>query len=235
MFLLRCEISCSQSPQPDSSYIKENYVKAEYRILMRDGKRLFTTVYYPRDSSQDFPFMLNRTPYSVAPYGPKYKTHLGPSSWFVRDKYIFVDQDVRGRWMSEGVFQEMTPEKDRHNGKLDVDEGTDTYDTIDWLVRNIRHNNGKVGVLWDILSRFLYNCVPFKPPSRSCLCLATSTYGPIFTATMPFTTERSCSLEISVSIHSSQIARMTGLHSAPAPSLKQVPRTVTISTSAWRL
>jgi len=135
---------------PDAAYVKDNYQKFEYQIPMRDGKKLFTSVYVPKDQSKKYPIMMDRTPYSVAPYGPdQYKGSLGPSSLFLHDGYIFVYQDVRGRWMSEGMFEEMTPEKEVHKNKDDVDEGTDTYDTIDWLLKNISNNSGKVGV-WGI-------------------------------------------------------------------------------------
>jgi putative CocE/NonD family hydrolase len=134
----------------DAQYIKDNYTKYEYQIPMRDGKKLFTSVYVPKDQSKKYPIMMDRTPYSVAPYGvDKYKTALGPSPLFTHDGYIFVYQDVRGRWMSEGVFREMTPELEVHKTNQDVDEGTDTYDTIDWLIKNIPNNTGKVGV-WGI-------------------------------------------------------------------------------------
>ena len=134
----------------DATYVKENYTKIEYMVPMRDGKKLFTQVYAPKDQSKTYPIMMDRTPYSIAPYGPEqYKSALGPSSLFLRDGYIFVYQDVRGRWMSEGMFEEMTPEKEQHKTTNDVDEGTDTYDTIDWLLKNISNNTGKVGV-WGI-------------------------------------------------------------------------------------
>jgi uncharacterized protein len=133
----------------DSAYVRDNYVKHEYQIPMRDGKKLFTSVYIPKDSSKKYPIMMDRTPYSVAPYGVKYKESLGPSPLFFHDGYIFVYQDVRGRWMSEGIFEEMTPEKEVHKTNDDVDEGTDTYDTIDWLIKNLPNNSGKVGV-WGI-------------------------------------------------------------------------------------
>ena len=134
----------------NDAYIKENYTKFEYQIPMRDGKKLFTSVYVPKDTSKTYPIMIDRTPYSVAPYGPnEYKSSLGPSELFSHDGYIFVYQDVRGRWMSEGVFEEMTPEKELHKTVKDVDEGTDTFDTIDWLIKNIPHNSGKVGA-WGI-------------------------------------------------------------------------------------
>jgi putative CocE/NonD family hydrolase len=139
-----------QGNNPDAAYVKENYTKYEYQIPMRDGKKLFTSVYVPKDQSKQYPIMMDRTPYSVAPYGvDKYKGTLGPSPLFLHDGYIFVYQDVRGRMMSEGIFREMTPELEDHKTSNDVDEGTDTYDTIDWLLKNIPNNNGKVGV-WGI-------------------------------------------------------------------------------------
>lgn len=134
----------------DADYVKNNYQKYEYNVPMRDGIKLFTSVYVPKDQSKKYPFMMDRTPYSVAPYGlENYKSSLGPSSIFLKDGYIFVYQDARGRFMSEGIFEEMMPEKEVHKTKSDVDEGTDTYDTIDWLLKNIPRNNGKVGV-WGI-------------------------------------------------------------------------------------
>jgi len=131
-------------------YIRANYTKYEYRIAMRDGVKLFTSVYVPKDTSQTWPIMFDRTPYSVAPYGEdNFKTTIGPSELFAKDKFIFVYQDVRGRWMSEGAFMDMRPEKIKHEGPADVDESTDTYDTIEWLVKNIPNNNGNVG-MWGI-------------------------------------------------------------------------------------
>jgi putative CocE/NonD family hydrolase len=131
-------------------FVKANYTKYEYQISMRDGKKLFTSVYVPKDDSEKWPIMFDRTPYSVAPYGiDNYRTALGPSEKFARDKFIFVYQDVRGRNMSEGTFRDMTPQIDRKKGPQDVDESSDTYDTIDWLVKNIPNNNGRVG-MWGI-------------------------------------------------------------------------------------
>ncbi len=133
-----------------SDYIPANYIKHEYRIPMRDGKKLFTAVYAPRDTAHPYPIMLNRTPYSVAPYGPdNYPSALGPSVELARDGFIFVYQDVRGRMMSEGEFVNMTPHKDIKKGPEDIDESSDTYDTIDRLVKNIPNNNGNVG-MWGI-------------------------------------------------------------------------------------
>jgi predicted acyl esterase len=114
--------------------------KYEYQIPMRDGKKLFTSVYVPKGSkSRKYPIMMDRTPYSVCAVwvSKQYKGSLGPSSVFAHDGFVFVYQDVRGRWMSEGIYQEMTPELEVHKTNKDVDEGTDTYDTIDWLLKNL--------------------------------------------------------------------------------------------------
>lgn len=126
-------------------YIKAHYTKHEYRVPMRDGVRLFTAVYVPKDESTPCPILLNRTPYSVRPYGvDQSKTDLGPSPLFGNSGYIFAYQDVRGRWMSEGDFVNMRPIRPA-GSKDGIDESTDTYDTIDWLVKNVANNNGKVG------------------------------------------------------------------------------------------
>lgn len=131
-------------------YVKAHYTKYEYRIPMRDGKKLFTTVYVPKDASQKYPIMFDRTPYSVKPYGvDEYKADLGPSPLFGKEGYIFAYQDVRGRWMSEGEIVNMRPHLAVKKGPDDIDESTDTYDTIDWLIKNVRNHNGKVG-MWGI-------------------------------------------------------------------------------------
>ena len=128
-------------------YIKANYTKYEYRIPMRDGKRLFTAVYVPKDDSQKYPMMLHRTPYSVRPYGTdQYPSSLGPSSLFAKEGYIFVYQDVRGRWMSEGEFVQMRPHLKQKSSKTDIDESTDTWDTVDWLIKHVPGHNGRVGI-----------------------------------------------------------------------------------------
>src|SRR5580692_2089226 len=130
--------------------VKEHYTKYEYRIAMRDGVRLFTAVYVPKDDSKSHPFLINRTPYSVAPYGvDQYRTQLGPSPDFDKTGYIFVYQDVRGRFMSEGKFVEMRPHIDTKKSKSDVDDSSDLYDTIEWLLKNVPNNNGKAGI-WGI-------------------------------------------------------------------------------------
>ncbi len=130
--------------------VKEHYTKYEYRIPMRDGIRLFTSVYVPKDSSHSYPFLIDRTPYSVAPYGEDlYRSQLGPSPDFDKAGYIFVFQDVRGRFMSEGKWTEMRPHIDDKKSKEDVDDSSDLYDTIDWLLKNVPNNNGNAGI-WGI-------------------------------------------------------------------------------------
>jgi putative CocE/NonD family hydrolase len=129
--------------------VKAHYTKYEYRIPMRDGKRLFTAVYVPKDQGKTYPILITRTPYSVRPYGADaYPDRLGPSPLFAKAGYIFAYQDVRGRWMSEGEFVNMRPHL-RDKGPKDVDESTDTYDTISFLLRKVPNHNGKVG-LWGI-------------------------------------------------------------------------------------
>lgn len=127
--------------------VKKLYTKTEVSIPMRDGVKLFTAIYTPKKISAKnlYPILLNRTCYSVAPYGEtEFRGNLGPNPFLQSDGYIFVYQDVRGRYMSEGEFTNMTPQVDRKN-KKNVDESTDTYDTIDWLLKNVKNNNGKVG------------------------------------------------------------------------------------------
>ncbi len=139
--------SCAQTSINNDTYVKDNYAKKEFRITMRDGVKLFTSVYIPKDTSQQYPILMQRTPYSVAPYGEaNYKRRLGPNPLFIKEKYIFVYQDVRGRHMSEGQFHEMTPAIDNKKDNTEVDESSDTYDTVDWLLKNIHNNNGKVGI-----------------------------------------------------------------------------------------
>ena len=129
-----------------ADYIKSHYTKTEVMIPMRDGVKLFACVYEPKDKSHKYPIMFDRTPYSVGPYGPEnYKTSLGPDELFPREGYIFVYQDVRGRYLSEGEYEDVRPyiPNKRPN---QIDETTDTYDTVDWLIKNVPNNNGRVGV-----------------------------------------------------------------------------------------
>ncbi len=119
-------------------YTRSHYTKYDYRIPMRDGVKLFTSVYVPKDQAQKWPIIMQRTPYSVAPYGiDNYRAVLGPSELFTKETFIFVYQDVRGRYLSEGRFVDVPTLKDP--------ERYDTYDTIDWLVKNVPNNNGRVG------------------------------------------------------------------------------------------
>jgi len=138
--------SIAQEAEP----VKARYMKHEYQIAMRDGVKLFTSVYVPKDGSQKYPIMMQRTPYSVAPYGPdSYRGSLGPSPMFMEEGFIFVYQDVRGRNMSEGEFAWMRAHKPKKSSPTESDETTDTWDTIEWLIKNIPNNSGRVG-MWGI-------------------------------------------------------------------------------------
>lgn len=140
----------AQTPAPPTEAefnVREHYTKYEFRIPMRDGKKLFTSVYVPKDQTKPYPFLIQRTPYSAAPYGvDEYPRRLGPAQELLRAGYIFATQDVRGRYMSEGTFIEMTPHK-VNKGPKDIDESTDMYDTAEWLLKNVPNNNGRIG-LW---------------------------------------------------------------------------------------
>jgi putative CocE/NonD family hydrolase len=140
----------SGSRAQEASPLKARYTKHEYQIAMRDGVKLFTSVYVPKEASQKYPILMQRTPYSVAPYGPDaYRDSLGPSPMFMEEGFIFVYQDVRGRNMSEGEFAWMRPHKQKKSSPAEADETTDTWDTVEWLIKNIPNNNGRVG-MWGI-------------------------------------------------------------------------------------
>src|SRR6266704_3095247 len=140
----------AQDPPQDASKVPERYTKYEYQIPMRDGARLYAAVYVPKDTSQKYPFLLTRTPYSIAPYGvDNYRASLGPSEHFEKEGFIFVYQDARGRYMSEREFSQVRPYQPNKKSSTDVDESTDTYDTVEWLLKNVPNNNGKVGI-WGI-------------------------------------------------------------------------------------
>ena len=129
--------------------IRDHYDKKEVSITMRDGIKLHTTIYSPKDTSREYPILLQRTPYSSRPYGPDaFRSRIGPNSTLMKEGNIIVYQDVRGRWNSEGVYDNMRAYIPRKKRKQ-VDEASDTYDTIDWLVKNVANNNGNVGV-WGI-------------------------------------------------------------------------------------
>ncbi len=158
--LVACQITpAPQTPQttsPDQptlegeAFIRAHYDKQEVRIPMRDGVTLFTAVYSPKDKGGTYPIILLRTPYSVSPYGAdEYREKLGSSMLMAEEKFIFAYQDVRGRFMSEGEYVNMRPHIAQKRSATDVDESSDTYDTVAWLVENIPNNNGKVG-MWGI-------------------------------------------------------------------------------------
>lgn len=145
---LAISISCNLAQGVE--WLKANYTKKEYRIPMRDGAKLFISVYSPKDTSKTYPFLLTRTPYTASPYGEeKFPNGLGPNDEFPKAGYIFVIGDVRGMFMSDGEFDNMRAYIPNKKSSKDIDESSDTYDTIDWLVKNIKHNNGKVG-MWGI-------------------------------------------------------------------------------------
>jgi hypothetical protein len=135
-------------PVAEAASVAGHYAKREVLVPMRDGVKLFTAIYTPRDASRSYPFLLQRTPYSVMPYGEDaFPEHLGPSARFQQEGFIFVYQDVRGRMMSEGTFQNMRPQ--RAVSGAAIDESTDAFDTIEWLVQHVTGNNGRVG-MWGI-------------------------------------------------------------------------------------
>jgi putative CocE/NonD family hydrolase len=152
----------------EKTYVEENYEKAEYQIPMHDGMKLHTVVYTPKDKSKKYPMLMQRTPYSAGPYGEgKLKTALGPSQKLMKDGYIFVYQDVRGRWMSEGAYDNMRPTVPfRKKNMKESDESTDTYETITWLLKNVKGHNGKVGQ-WGISYPGFYSAasLPYAHPA----------------------------------------------------------------------
>ena len=132
--VLAVVLSLTLSVAQDGERVRARYTKFEYLIPMRDGVHLFTAVYVPKDKSPAYPFLLTRTPYSVSPYGvDNYRSRLGPSPEFEDEGFIFVYQDSRGRYMSEGEFQQVRPHRPQKTSKRDIDESTDTYDTIEWF------------------------------------------------------------------------------------------------------
>ena len=145
---LCCHLLLAQDIENSSEdYVRSHYTKYEYQIPMRDGVKLFTAVYVPNDAARQksYPIILMRTPYSIGPYGvDRYRSRLGLNEAFDRSGYIFAFQDVRGCYMSEGDFVNMRPHIEDKLGEQ-IDESTDTYDTIQWLVSNIPYNNGRVG------------------------------------------------------------------------------------------
>nr|WP_297916590.1 CocE/NonD family hydrolase [uncultured Allomuricauda sp.] len=148
-----CVLSCNENVQTDEvqeNYVARNYTKQEVDIEMRDGVKLHTTIYSPKDTSREYPILMQRTPYSSRPYGEdQFREQIGPNVHLMQEGNIIVYQDVRGRWMSEGRYDNMRAFIPNKTTKDEVDESSDTYDTIEWLVNNVDNNNGKVGV-WGI-------------------------------------------------------------------------------------
>ncbi|MBN8852632.1 MAG: X-Pro dipeptidyl-peptidase [Sphingobacteriales bacterium 50-39] len=147
LFLVLCQWTYSQGNSQDSAWIRDNYYKMERYIPMRDGVKLFTSFYIPKDTTERHPILLQRTPYSCAPYGEEKWRNFAERyiRYYLREGYIVVTQDVRGRWMSEGQFVDVRPFNKNKTG-TEVDEASDTYDAIDWMIKNIPYNNGNVGV-----------------------------------------------------------------------------------------
>lgn len=137
--------------KPPAYEPREHYTKYEYRVPVRDGKKLFTAVYVPKDQGRRYPLLMVRTPYGCGPYGVDRLglKHLAPSDDFLKAGYIFVCQDVRGRNLSEGEFIEMTPHRPVKKTPADVDESSDTHDSVQWLLDHVAGHNGRVG-LWGI-------------------------------------------------------------------------------------
>lgn len=150
LFLPLLLASQSQFKQ-DSAFIRDNYIKREVMIPMRDGIQLFTSIYTPKDQSKKYPIMMRRTPYSCSPYGVDAYPFGFQNMNLARSGYIFVFQDVRGKYMSEGEFMDVRPHipatDQSPKGKKQTDEASDTYDTVDWLLKNAINNNGRVGVM----------------------------------------------------------------------------------------
>ncbi len=152
LFLCCCLCSAWLTAQtaeiPDSVYIRQNYTKREVMIPMRDGVKLFTSIYAPKDATKKYPILMRRTPYSCAPYGENaYSLSFG-NPHLMRSGYIYVIQDVRGKYMSEGQFVDVRPFNPQKKG-AENDEGSDTYDAAEWLVKNQPNNNGNIGT-WGI-------------------------------------------------------------------------------------
>ena len=150
--LVNCKKNSSKivSEEKPDTYVKDNYDKQEVTISMRDGIKLHTTIYSPKDKSKTYPILMIRTPYSSRPYGKDtYREKIGPNVHLMKEGNIIVYQDVRGRWMSEGTYDNMRAYIPNKTSKNDIDESSDTYDTIDWLVNNVENNNGNVGT-WGI-------------------------------------------------------------------------------------
>jgi len=149
LFLALFVVAFVSAQEVEENYVKENYDKTETYITMRDGTKLFTVIYAPKDTSKEYPILFQRTPYSCRPYGEdQFKSKIGPNEFLMKEGNIIVYQDVRGRWMSEGTYDNMRAYIPNKTGEQ-FDEASDTYDSIDWLIENVENNNGNVGT-WGI-------------------------------------------------------------------------------------
>src|SRR5215213_6156184 len=149
-FVLACFSAAGHAAalSAELAYLREHYTKYEYNIPMRDGVHLFTAVYVPKNINKRYPILLSRTPYSVKPYGEDVSPNpSGPLNYYAKERFIFALQDVRGRNGSEGTFVHVRPIIEHKSTAKDIDESTDAFDTIDWLVKNVPGNNGRVGML----------------------------------------------------------------------------------------
>ncbi len=182
-FVTFCLAAQGQTPLPEGYKVEDHYTKEELTIEMRDGTRLFTIVYTPKDASKDrrYPILMQRTCYSVAPYNDggevKYRSRLGPSQYLMQDGYIFVYQDVRGRWMSEGQFVNMTPHVPHTPKTQATSESSDTWDTIEFLLGHLKDKtNGRVGQ-WGISYPGFYSAASL--PDAHPALVAVSPQAPI--------------------------------------------------------
>lgn len=147
MVLLGSLVLAKAQTNTGSNFFKDNYEELSFHIPMRDGIKLFTIVYVPKDKTKTYPFLLNRTPYNASNYA-NFRGGNYPSKYLIESGYMLVYQDVRGRYKSEGLYNNMTPNIPGNNpkNKKDIDESSDTWDTIDWLVKNVKGNNGRAGI-----------------------------------------------------------------------------------------
>lgn len=172
--LLAAAPCAGQEEAPPGGTLPDRYEKSEHRVEMRDGVRLHTTVYRPRDTGGALPILLKRTPYSCAPYGrDTFPERVGPSPAMEADGYVFVCQDVRGRWMSEGRYENMRPHVP---GDSAVDESSDTWDTVEWLLAHVEGHNGRVGQ-WGISYPGFYTAAAL--PEAHPALVASSPQAPI--------------------------------------------------------
>jgi alpha/beta superfamily hydrolase len=143
------------SPSDRLGYLERHYRKAEYPVPMRDGVKLFTQVYSPLDAGEPHPIMIMRTPYGNPPYGGDFRNYIVPSLFFARENYILVFQDIRGMGRSEGAFAFVSPYQADKKTAAAVDESSDAYDTVEWLLKNVPGHNGRVGIAGSSYPGFL--------------------------------------------------------------------------------